>query len=140
MKKLFIIAIFVLLNFQACRNNYNHAWVFTFKSEPSRIEIKNKKIFPLKTVTIIIKGVSLPNSFDKEITFDKKVINIPIGKIKFQDITCLPGRIIIQIDNHTIDCMERALIINGREILWTQAVKNKIILSLSDSSERVLEK
>lgn len=68
----------------------------------------------------------------------KDAVSLPDTKLIFADTTMLPGRVTLQVLGHTLDIMERALIINGKDHSWneTEPIKIKRNLTMPSSETR----
>ena len=56
------------------------------------------------------------------ITFDRPSKIVPFGKVKFEDLTYLPGSVAFDFFGHEVELLPRTLYLNKREIPWTGAV------------------
>lgn len=80
----------------------------TFREMPDRI--KARKIeFPI-----------LSGQFPDPITYrlPEQGEAMPDTEVTFSDTTRLPGRVTLTVGNHTVDIMERILIVDGQEFMW----------------------
>jgi hypothetical protein len=105
-------------------------WELEFTANPAgqvNITIKNDtlRISPV----LIQTNVPSPLDFQHAKIRMKRRTELPVGKLVFCDVTRLPGRLTLEIGGHTLDVMERALIVNGEEISWQRAVQGGVDLN-----------
>lgn len=105
-------------------------WQLTFaKTTPGFVDISiSHKRLGINRV-ILKTDVVAPSKFQDTTVQMAKRTELPAGTLVFSDFTNLPGRFRFQIGNHTVDIMERALLIDGTEITWKHALERPIDLN-----------
>jgi hypothetical protein len=105
--------------------NAGEPWTLRFTAnnrECVDILITNKK---LKIDRALVRTQTpVPPHFKETVIVARRGMEIPIGKVMFSDFTTLPGRLTLLIGTHTMDITERAVLVDGREIGWQQAMEN----------------
>ena len=69
---------------------------------------------------IVFRGEAATNT--GSVSFDRPGKPIPFGKVKFEDLTYLPGSVAFDFFGHEVELLPRTLYLNKREIPWTGAV------------------
>jgi hypothetical protein len=60
-------------------------------------------------------------NFGTRVAFDRPKHPVPFGKVIYEDLTFLPGVVTFDLFGHEVELLPRVLIINKREISWTEA-------------------
>ena len=94
-------------------------WEVTFTSEPSgapsiivnhpKLNIANRKIVFLGETATNVHGV---------VVFDFPQKPVPFGKVKFEDLTYLPGTVTFDFFGHEIELLPRTLYLNRKAHRW----------------------
>jgi hypothetical protein len=71
----------------------------------------------ISNVTVIALSESVPQGAGV-VRFDSVQKPIPFGKVKFEDLTYLPGTVVFDLSGHEVELLPRTLIINKKEIPW----------------------
>ena len=56
-------------------------------------------------------------------------IPVPFGKLKFMDLTFLPGTLTFELHGHEIELLPRTLYLNRKEIAWSPGAEFKLLTS-----------
>jgi hypothetical protein len=108
---------------------HGEPWQITFRANDAGhidIHIKNRS---LKIDDVVVKtNTAVPANFrDTEVVI-RRGFKLPVGKVVFSDLTTLPGRVTFDIDAHSIDIMERGIVLDGKDITWQQAMEKAVSL------------
>ncbi len=71
----------------------------------------------LTNVQIVFLGETPTNSGGR-IVFNRPQQPIPFGKVKFEDLTYLPGSVAFDFFGHEVELLPRTLYLNKRELPW----------------------
>jgi hypothetical protein len=73
------------------------------------------------------------------VRFDKPLQPVPFGKVKFEDLTYLPGSVVIEAFGHEVEMLPRTLYVNKAERAWVNGTN--LVLSAADKlpPERLAE-
>ncbi len=106
-------------------------WEVTFTTEPSGAPaiLVNQRKLNVANLKIVFLGETRTNVHDA-VVFDVPQKPIPFGKVKFEDLTYLPGTVTFDFFGHEIELLPRTLYINRKAYPWTP--NEAITLSLAD--------
>ncbi len=128
----FGLALFVYASFFSCDQYVRHrkgAWEVSFTTNnagSAEIEILHPSLAIHSTV--VFQGETATNS--GVVKFDRPEKPIPFGKTKFEDLTYLPGSVVIDFFGHEVELLPRTLYLNKKEHPW---VRDEVIeLKTSD--------
>jgi len=76
----------------------------------------NQHALNLTNVQITFDGETATN-FGR-VQFDKPQQSIPFGKVKFEDLTYLPGSVAFDFFGHEVELLPRTLYLNKKEHAW----------------------
>jgi hypothetical protein len=96
------------------------AWEVRFSTNEmgEAMIIVNQPALHITNVQILLRGESLSNINSKELLFSVPQQTIPFGKIKFEDLTYLPGSVALDLFGHEIELLPRTLYLNKLEHPW----------------------
>jgi hypothetical protein len=119
----FVLALLGYIFFYACdaRLRTRHgAWLVEFQVTTNQepLLIINEPKLGIRNVGILFKGESTTNAgYVKR--FDKPTnMKVPYGRVRFHDLTYLPGTITMDLFGHEIEMLPRTLFINTKEVPW----------------------
>jgi hypothetical protein len=95
-------------------------WVVDFQVTTNQepLLVINEPQLGIKNVRIILEGETVTNA-PGVFSFDSPTKrNIPYGRVRFHDLTYLPGTITLDLYGHEIELIPRALFLNTRETPW----------------------
>ena len=106
-------------------------WEVTFTTEPSGVPaiIVNQPKLNIANLKIVFEGESATNA-PTTVAFDVPQKPPPFGKVKFEDLTYLPGTVTCDFFGHEIELLPRTLYINRKPHPWIS--NEAITLSLGD--------
>jgi hypothetical protein len=68
--------------------------------------------------TIVFEGERATNS--GTVQFDRPERTVPFGKTKFEDLTYLPGSVVLDLFAHEVELLPRTLYLNKKERPWVR--------------------
>jgi hypothetical protein len=117
----FLLAVIVYVCFFSCDSHLRHrkgAWQVMFGSEASEPMITiNEPNLGIRNVRVIFAGEKTTNLV-QTVVFDVPAKEIPFGRVKFEDLTYLPGSEVFDFFGHEVQLMPHALTVNKKEIPW----------------------
>lgn len=119
----FILALIGYSLFYSCDSRlrtHKGSWIvdFTVTTNNEPLLIINQPALKIENVRIQLAGESATNT-QKGVHFDKPVgIELPYGRVRFHDLTYLPGTITLDVYGHEVELLPRALFLNIQEIPW----------------------
>jgi len=106
-------------------------WEVTFRSSPhgdAQIHIQQPGL-GIGPVDITFVGEAYTND-DVTIRFDVPRQPVPVGRVKYDELTYLPGVVTLDLFGHEIELLPRTLYVNRRARNWSSATN--IVLQPSD--------
>ncbi len=106
-------------------------WEVTFTSEPSgapAITVNHPKL-NIANLKIVFLGEAATN-VHRTVAFDVPQKQVPFGKVKFEDLTYLPGTVTFDFFGHEIELLPRTLYLNRKAHPWIS--NESITLSPAD--------
>jgi len=106
-------------------------WEVTFTTETSGVPaiIVNQPKLNLANLKIVFLGEAGTNVHGA-VAFDIPQKPVPFGKVKFEDLTYLPGTVTFDFFGHEIELLPRTLYINRKAYPWNS--NETITLSAAD--------
>ncbi len=100
--------------------NRRGPWEVRFAAEPSGAPalVVNQPKLNITNLKIVFEGESATNT-PCVIAFDVPGKPVPFGRVKFEDLTYLPGTVTLEIFGHEIELLPRTLYINRKSRTWT---------------------
>jgi hypothetical protein len=94
-------------------------WEVRFAVEPAGapVIIVNQSKLNITNLKILFEGEIVTNA-PGAVAFDVPGRPIPFGRVKFEDLTYLPGTITLEIFGHEIELLPRTLYINRKSHPW----------------------
>jgi hypothetical protein len=94
-------------------------WQVTFTREPSGSPalVVNQPRLGIADVKIVFAGESATYPVGT-VAFDQPRQPLPFGRVKFDDLTSLPGTVTIEFAGHEIELLPRALYLNRQSHPW----------------------
>ncbi len=113
-------------------------WEVSFTREPTgdpTLVIRQPRL-GIQDVKIVFAGESASYRVDT-VAFDRPAKPLPFGRVKFDDLTVLPGTVTIEFAGHEVELLPRTLYLNRRPRPWENGVT--IILKPGDKLPEVAE-
>ena len=106
-------------------------WEVTFTAEPSGAPaiIVNHRSLNIANLKIVFLGETAA-TVHRAVVFDFPKRPVPFGKVKFEDLTYLPGTVTFDLFGHEIELLPRTLYINRKAHPWNS--NEGITLSSTD--------
>lgn len=119
----FVIALVGYVFFYACdaRLRTRHGpWLVEFQMTTNRepLLIINEPRLGIRNVAILFKGETVTNGVGVKQFSTPVDLTTPYGRVRFHDLTYLPGTITLDIFGHEIEMLPRTLFINTKEVPW----------------------
>ena len=94
-------------------------WKVTFTTEPSGAPaiIVNQPKLSVVNFKILFAGETMTPA-PGAVAFDFPQKPVPFGKVKFEDLTYLPGTVTFDFFGHEIELLPRTLYINRKPVPW----------------------
>jgi hypothetical protein len=102
-------------------------WEVTFTREPSgdpALVIQQRRL-GIRDVEIVFAGESASHRVER-VAFDRPGKTLPFGRVKFDDLTVLPGTVTIEFAGHEIELLPRTLYLNRQSRPW----QNRVAITL----------
>ena len=117
----FLIALAVYVSFFACDQRVRQRkgpWEVTFHTNAAGFAAitVNQRSLQLTNVQIVFSGETATNT--GTVSFDRPQQQIPFGKVKFEDLTYLPGSVAFDFFGHEVELLPRTLYLNKKEVPW----------------------
>jgi hypothetical protein len=95
-------------------------WIVEFTTTNNDpLLVINQPALHIENVRIQLVGEKTTNA-PATVRFDKPFgIQLPYGRVRFHDLTYLPGTITLDLFGHEIEMIPRALFINTNEVAWS---------------------
>ena len=107
-------------------------WEVTFTREPSGDPalIVQQPRLGIRDVKIVFAGESASHRVET-VAFDRPARTPPFGRVKFDDLTVLPGTVTLEFAGHEVELLPRTLYLNRRPHAWQNGTT--IILKPEDN-------
>jgi hypothetical protein len=53
---------------------------------------------------------------------DPRFLQVPFGRVRFHDLTYLPGTVTLDVYGHEVELLPRTLVLNTKEVGWTNDI------------------
>jgi len=95
-------------------------WEVTFITDPTGAPaiIVNHRKLKIANLKIVFLGETAAN-VRSVVVFDSPQSPVPFGKVKFEDLTYLPGTVTFDFFGHEIELLPRTLYINRKAHPWS---------------------
>ena len=118
----FILALVIYASFFTCDQRMRHRkgpWDVTFSSNSAGFPaiVINQPSLSITNVQVIFDSETPTNALGR-IIFNKPQQAIPFGKVKFEDLTYLPGSVAFDFFGHEVELLPRTLYLNKVEHPW----------------------
>jgi hypothetical protein len=117
----FGLALLAYIGFYSCDRHLRvgkGAWEVTFMSTNGAPAILvNQPQLGISNVMVVLEGEADPKRTNV-VRFDVVQQPVPFGRIKFEDLTYLPGSVTFDLFGHEVELLPRTLIANKKEISW----------------------
>lgn len=118
----FVLALVIYASFFTCDQSVRRrkgGWDVEFHTNASghaalRID---QAALQVTNVQIVFLGETITNAGGR-VVFSKPQQSIPFGKVKFEDLTYLPGSVAIDFFGHEVELLPRTLYLNKQEKEW----------------------
>jgi hypothetical protein len=118
----FVFAVIGYVGFFSCDSHLRTRkgpWVVDFQStngEP--LLVINQPALGIQNVRVLLQGEKATNAGGVVRFEHPKRLGTPYGRVRFHDLTYLPGTITLDLYGHEIELLPRALFLNTKEIAW----------------------
>lgn len=118
----FALALIVYISFFSCDQSLRHRkgpWEVTFHTNAAgfpAITVNHPKL-AITNVQVVFTGET-PTNQPGKVIFDKPLQAVPFGKVKFEDLTYLPGSVAFDFYGHEVELLPRTLYLNKQEHPW----------------------
>ena len=108
-------------------------WRVTFTAEPSGAPaiVVDQPALGISNLKIVFNGEAASKG-SATVAFDIPQRPVPVGKVKFEDLTYLPGTVTLELFGHEIEMIPRTLFINRLEHPW----RSNTTITLSPADRR----
>ena len=118
----FALALVIYAAFFSCDQRLRHRkgpWQFAFTTNASAFPaiIINQPTIGITNVQIVFEGETSTN-VPGRVVFNRPQQSIPFGKVKFEDLTYLPGSVAFDFFGHEVELLPRTLYLNKVEHPW----------------------
>jgi hypothetical protein len=118
----FALALVIYGSFFTCDQRLRHRkgpWDVTFSTNSSGLPaiIINQPALRITNVQVVFHSET-PTDSPGHVAFDKPQQSIPFGKVKFEDLTYLPGSVAFDFFGHEVELLPRTLYLNKVEHPW----------------------
>lgn len=96
------------------------AWEVNFQTNAAghaMIEVNHARL-GISNVVIVFVGETSTNRVSGRVVFNKPQLAVPFGKVKFEDLTYLPGSVAFDFFGHEVELLPRTLYLNKKEHGW----------------------
>ena len=120
----FAIALVSYVFFYSCdaRLRTRHGpWVVDFQITTNRepLLVIHEPQLGIHDVRIVLAGEKVTNGAAGTFRFESPLnLNVPYGRVRFHDLTYLPGTVTLDLFGHEIEMLPRTLFINTKEVAW----------------------
>jgi hypothetical protein len=118
----FTIAIIGYVGLYSCDSHLRTRkgpWVVEFQAtngEP--LLVINQKALGIENVRIVLQGEKLTNAAGAMEYATPQRAKASIGRVRFHDLTYLPGTVTLDVYGHEIEMLPRTLVLNTKEVSW----------------------
>jgi hypothetical protein len=120
----FVIALVGYVIFYSCDAHLRTRkgpWIVEFQSNTNGepLLVINQPQLDIHGVRILLQGEKATNA-PGVVRFESPAqLHPPYGRVRFHDLTYLPGTITLDLYGHEIEMLPRALFLNTKEMSWT---------------------
>jgi hypothetical protein len=75
---------------------------------------------------VLLEGEKATNAPGEVLFTDMRHLDTPYGRVRFHDLTYLPGTIVLDVYGHEIQMMPRTLTLDLKEVGWQNGVTNTL--------------
>jgi hypothetical protein len=122
----FLIALLGYIFFYSCDahlRTHKGAWIVNFQSNTNGEPLLVIDQPFLKIITqILLAGEKATNTPGVVEFKDPQHLRTPFGRVRFHDLTYLPGTIVLDVYGHEVELLPRTLVLNTKEIAWTNNI------------------
>lgn len=118
----FAMALLIYAGFFSCDQGIRRrkgGWDVSFQTNSAghAAIMVNQSALQLTNIQIVFVGESATNAGGR-VVFDKPQQSVPFGKVKFEDLTYLPGSVAFDFFGHEVELLPRTLYLNKKEYPW----------------------
>ena len=120
----FGLAIVIYAAFFTCDQGLRRrkgGWEVTFGTNSSgtaAIQVNHAELGITNVQIAFLGEVATNTNSNARVIFDKPQQPIPFGKVKFEDLTYLPGSVAFDFFGHEVELLPRTLYLNKQEHAW----------------------
>jgi len=132
----FAVTLCAYVFFYACDSHLrtkNGPWVVDFQISTNQepLLVINQEKLGIHDVRVLLSGEKATNT-PGTVRFESPAhLETPYGRVRFHDLTYLPGTITLDVFGHEIEMLPRTLVFNTREQPW----KNNTTFTLSPTNK-----
>jgi hypothetical protein len=132
----FAVTLGAYIGFYACdsRLRTRHGpWVVDFQITTNHepLLVINEEKLGIRNVRILLAGEKATNA-PATVRFESPAhLDVPYGRVRFHDLTYLPGTITLDLFGHEVEMLPRTLFLNTREQEW----RNDALFVLSPTNK-----
>ncbi|MDX1950991.1 MAG: hypothetical protein SFY81_02340 [Verrucomicrobiota bacterium] len=95
-------------------------WEVTFQTNNfgNPALLVNQHSLGVTNLQIILEGETATNQLPQTIQFTNPRLQPPFGRVRFHDLTYLPGTLTFDLYGHEVELLPRALFLNLKEFQW----------------------
>lgn len=119
----FVLAVVGYIGFYSCDahlRTHKGPWVVDFLETTNHepLLVINQPALGIQNVRIQLAGETVTNT-QAGVRFEKPYeLALPYGRVRFHDLTYLPGTITLDLFGHEVEMLPRTLFINTKERPW----------------------
>jgi hypothetical protein len=132
----FVAALVVYVGFYSCDAHLRTRkgpWVveFTQTTNQEPLLVISQEGLGIKNVRVVLEGDTVTNAAGV-LRFEHPArLGTPYGRVRFHDLTYLPGTITLDVYGHEIELLPRTLFLNTKEVPW----RNDSVFVLSPTNK-----
>jgi hypothetical protein len=122
----FVIALVGYLFFYGCDAHLRARkgpWIVNFQASTNGepLLVIDQPALNIHT-QVLLAGEKATNTPGVALFKSPQHLNTPFGRVRFHDLTYLPGTITLDVYGHEIELLPRTLVLNTREVGWTNGI------------------
>jgi len=122
----FLIALVGYVFFYSCDahlRTHKGPWIVDFQASTNGepLLVIDQPFLKIHT-QILLAGEKATNTPGVVEFKDPQHLQTPFGRVRFHDLTYLPGTITLDLYGHEVELLPRTLVLNTKEIAWTNGI------------------
>jgi hypothetical protein len=119
----FVIAVLGYIGFYSCDahlRTHKGPWVVKFDANTNGepVLLISQPFYGIDA-KVVLQGEKATNTPGVVEFRDLHHIQTPFGRVRFHDLTYLPGTVVLDVYGHEVQMMPRTLTLNTKEVGWT---------------------